>query len=107
MQFNETLHDGQSETKSAVTPAAFRLPEGFEQMRQVLCGDAFARIGDREAKKGVTVFQSGCYGSAARCELHRIRYEIPDDLLEAIGIQNHEMRTGGHNGNNFDSFCFC
>src|SRR5215831_17814699 len=95
MQLNQILHNGKSQTKSAVAVAALGLPERFKQMLQALCGDSFTRVFDAETKKRFCIFQCGSYRSALRRKLERIRNQIPDNLLKALGSRTASREVAG------------
>ncbi len=88
MKFDQIPHDRQAETKPAVAAASLRLPERLKQMRQIVGADSLPGIGNREMKTVIRVRKRDADGAALRRKLQRVGQEIPDNLLEALRIQN-------------------
>src|SRR5437899_733729 len=89
VELDDVLDDGQSEAEAAVRArrAAVALAETLEDQRKELAGDALAGVGDGDAH-GVALRLIGADRdrAARRRELHRVRKEIPDHLLQALGV---------------------
>ena len=89
MQLDDVLHDCQPESEAAVGArgAAVSLTEAFENVGEELARDARASVADDDACSAVGCFVDVNRDCAAdRRELHRIREQIPDHLLQPVGI---------------------
>src|SRR5256885_627188 len=89
VELDDVLDDGQSEPEAAVRArrAAVALAEALEDQRKELAGDALAGVGHGDAH-GVALELVGADGdrAARRRELDRVREQIPDHLLQALGV---------------------
>jgi hypothetical protein len=77
------------------------LGEAFESPRQKLGRDAGTRIGNADRKVAVALLYADADLTARGSELNRIGQQIPDDLLDAIGIAvelEAERRSDVHGG---------
>ena len=97
MQFGETTHERKSETGAAglTIVAIVDLVEGLEDLVDLFARDTRSVVahGDLEAAVARESADDG-NPSTFRCELHRIRTEVDQDLLEraVVGV---ERRRGG------------
>ena len=62
------------------------LGEPVEDMRQEVGRDAAARVRDRDLHLGAVALQAGLDAAAAWRELDRVREQVPDHLLQTVGI---------------------
>src|SRR5688500_18784119 len=83
MRLDDTPGDGESET-GATTPRPGRLPEAVEDPRQVVGGDAAARIGDPEDDPLIRRGRASRDPAACRRELDRVANEVLEDLQQSI-----------------------
>ena len=79
-------HKPQSQSSVDALGGAVRLPKVIEDIGQGLRVDAFASIGDRDLDEGVDPLELDFDVSALCCELNSIGEQVPDDLLQAIGV---------------------
>ena len=88
MQFDDVANDSESETEAAVLPrrAAIALPASFEQMRRYLRIEADARVVDDEAQLIAFRPELNVDPPPAARELDGVGHEIPDHLLQPVGI---------------------
>src|SRR6185436_7778250 len=88
VQFGKLAHHGESQAETAVLAfaAGIGLAEGIEYMREELPADAFAVVGDADFYLRAYARQCQCYVTAVPGELHRVRQQIPDDLLQPGGV---------------------
>ena len=88
------LHERQSEPEPAVGPraGAVALPEALEDVRHELGVDADAGVGDHDLGPSRHAAQADADLARRRRELDRIGDQVPDDLLETVGIA--EDRAG-------------
>ena len=88
MQFDKLTHDGQANAHSSMLPRAggVGLPETVKNIRQEFLGNACTRIDNPELDMRIGLFQNDLNRSVFGCELDRIRQQIPNDLLNPVGI---------------------
>ena len=81
-------HDGETETEAAVSAADRRLAlaEAVEHERQQVRPNALAGVRDGDPRHRVGPLQPDVHTTAHRRELDRVGEEVPDDLLQAIGV---------------------
>ncbi len=80
---------GDRQTEASPTDAAFLVGnpvEAFEDMRQALCRDAFARIGDRSQHFLPLATETNLDFAAGLVVLNGVCEQVEDDLLQAIAI---------------------
>ena len=95
MRLDELTGDGQAEAQATVLArgAAVRLPERVEHVRQELGFDAGAAVLNGQDEP-VFPRQPDIDLAVRRRELDGVREQVPDHLLQAIGIaQRHGRRT--------------
>src|SRR4051794_29154663 len=80
--------DRQSESQPSGGAAdhVFRLAEPVEHIWQEVRADSSAGVDYGEPGLLIRVAQLNSNGAGRWCELHRVRKQIPDDLLEAVLI---------------------
>ncbi len=90
-------HDGQPEPQPAVSAreAGIGLAEALEDMRQELGLDAAAVVGDGELCHVIDPPQSNADLAAPMPELRGIRNQVPDHLLQAVGVAVHDSAPAG------------
>src|SRR6266542_819049 len=88
VQFDEVPHDRQAETQPAVTAGrrAIGLRKTIEDVGQELGADADARVFDRDRRVVALALQAHGHAAVARRELHRVRQQVPEHLLQAIAV---------------------
>ena len=88
MQLHQVLDDGQPEAQT--TEAALRtrvlLPKPVEHVRQELRRDAGAGVVNHDRRLGAGALQPQLHAARLRRELDGVRQQVPDDLLQAIGV---------------------
>src|SRR5690606_23328470 len=88
VQLDEVPHDREPEAEPAVRArgGGVGLPEALEEPWQRRGADAGAVVADGEPDVAPGVRERDRDPAAARRELHRVRDEVPDHLLEALGV---------------------
>jgi hypothetical protein len=81
-------HDRKPQTEAAGLPGCpdLGLPKPLENIRQEVRADTHTGIADDDLDVRIHSFQPHLDATALRRELHRIGQQVPDDLLQAIGI---------------------
>src|SRR5262245_45941051 len=89
VHFHQTLHNGQSQSQSAVLPgdAAVGLAKPVEDMGQEFRSDSYAGVGHLDFSLSVRISESNFDGVTRRCELDGVVRQIPDHLLKPGGVQ--------------------
>src|SRR5688500_17372114 len=95
MHLDEVSYDREPAPEAALRPRArsVRLPERIEHAGQKCLLDADARVGDIDLVDGPVARE--LYGDDASRwrELDRVRQQIPDHLLQAVGIADCRHRV--------------
>src|SRR5688572_3554537 len=88
MQFYEMAHDGKSQTEPAVLACSrgVVLPEPVEDVREQIGADPRSAVDDADLDVRVHALQEHRDPPALRREFHRIREQVPDDLLQPVGV---------------------
>src|ERR1044071_239561 len=88
MQFGEVLGNGEPEPEAAVVTRErrVRLAEAFKYVWQEVGRDTSTRVADGDFDVRVDACQAQLHLAALRRELNGVRQEIPDELLQAVGI---------------------
>ena len=88
MQLRDLLDDGQAEAEAAVrtTRGAVGLPEALEHVRQNVGRDADAVVAHADDDPVGVALDIDDDAPVGETELHGIGDEVPDDLLQAVGI---------------------
>src|SRR5688572_27715239 len=88
VKFHQALHDRKSKAETAIRPGGggIGLPEPFENMRKKLRLDTDTRIGHNDFNERVHSLQQHLDISTLGRELDRIGKQIPDDLLQTVGV---------------------
>src|SRR5206468_1962579 len=86
--FEASAHDRKAEPEAPVAArhGAVRLTKPFENVRKKVAGDALTRVSHDNHGPGIDASQLDLDLSALGGELHRVRHEIPDNLLQAVVI---------------------
>jgi hypothetical protein len=94
-------NDGQAQAETAVLPFAgtVGLPKTVENVRQKFRRDAFAVVGDDDFDVRIDLFEPHLHFPVALGKLYRVREQIPDDLLQAVGV------AGNRSGVRIENFC--
>ncbi|MNV02306.1 hypothetical protein D3C71_925380 [compost metagenome] len=97
VQLHQLLGDGQAQPEAAVAPGggAIGLAEAAEQVAQELRGDAIAAVGDADRPVPAIAAQGHRHGAFGRGEFDRIGEQVPQHLLQARGIAEHQRRVVG------------
>src|SRR5204862_5483811 len=105
MQLNQMPHDGQPQSESALRARSrtVGLTETIENVREELRSNADARVGYVDSYLRIPAFGGDFDLSAFRRELDRIGKQVPEDLLQTIGIPQHAA-TRFHDGFQTDPF---
>jgi hypothetical protein len=95
VELHQVLDDGETETETTVHPGdgGVGLTESLEHVRQKLPRDPLAVVFDRDVNVRVLALQPHVHATALRREFHRVRQEVPADLLEAIGVAHDGPRV--------------
>src|SRR5689334_5604924 len=98
MEFDEVTGDpeAQSEARVLACRAAVSLPKPLEYMRKEIGFDSDPRVADGDFDVRVDPLESYLYSSLFGCEFHRIGDQIPDDLLQAVGVAGDRGRRVDH-----------
>src|SRR6185369_11544588 len=85
VQLDEVAHDREAEpeTAEAARRRAVVLPESLEDEGQEPRVDAASRVADGDRDVGNHAPELAANASAGRRELHGVRQEVPEDLLQA------------------------
>ena len=88
MELDEMAHDPQPESQPPELPPrpAVSLAEAFEQMRSDFRLESNSRIADGQAYLLIVARKRDTNLAARRRELDRVRQQVPNHLLEAVGI---------------------
>src|SRR5690606_4774033 len=91
MQFDELLHDRETEAESPVAAShrGVGLSKPLENVRQELRRNPFAGVAYRDFQVGIHTFEKHLNPASLRCELDRVREKIPNDLLQSSRIPHH------------------
>src|SRR5215471_659072 len=108
MHFDHVMHDGKSQSKSTISArgGTVGLAESFEDVRQKVRVDASAVIGDGNLCLTRREIQLRLNVSALTGELHGVREQIPDRLLQAARIAPDLAGPSERPDFELDSFCF-
>ena len=98
VQLDEVPHDREPEAEPAVHARgrAVGLPEALEDVRQELGRDALAGVARPTISTcEFTRRERDLHAAALRRELDRVRQQVPDDLLQPVGVAGDERRRAG------------
>ena len=95
VELDDVADDREAQPEPAVRPRghALGLTESVEHVGKELGGDALPRVGHADLRLALHARQPHHDATAGRRELHGVGEEIPDHLLQAVGIA-HEGRRG-------------
>src|SRR5690349_9178582 len=82
------MNDGKTKSETAMYPrrTRIRLTKAIENVRQKLFTDAHARITDNNLDMRIDALELHLDLPAFGRELHGVAQEVPDDLLQTIGV---------------------
>jgi hypothetical protein len=102
VELDDVLHERQTKTKAPVKAGrrAVFLPECFEDVGQDVRADAGARISDDQVHIQTGPHQRDVDMSARRGELHGIRKQIPNDLMQPIRRSLNGQHVGFYDNGN-------
>src|SRR5713226_2928568 len=87
---DEALYDGEADPASRNGRGLRAPPKAFEDVCQLLVGDAGAGIGDGDVGRAVVLGLAGAgldlHAAASRRELEGVRQQVAGDLVQPIGI---------------------
>src|SRR5262245_34516506 len=88
MQVHQVFDDGDTEAEAAESPlaAGVFLAKPVEDVRQEFRRDARARVADHDRGVAVRPLHPHHHTPVVRRELDRVRQQVADDLLQAIGV---------------------
>src|ERR1700761_7564005 len=69
--------------------ATIELSKAFKHVRQKLCWDSLPGIADRDLDVRINACQSHLNSTAFGREFHRVREQVPSNLLKTIWIPRH------------------
>src|SRR5438094_3728399 len=95
VQLDQVTHDGETKSDASVLtgPRTGGLPETFEDVRQEIWRNSDPGIADDDLDMRIDPFESHLDNAVLWREFDGIRHEVPDDLLQPIGITRD--RRGG------------
>src|SRR5215217_6878082 len=96
MKLNQVSHDREAESESAKTSCrgTIGLTKSIEYARQKLPLDALARVFHSHTRIRSMLLDAHTDLSAMWCELHRIRQQVPDDLVQARRVGGDRAESG-------------
>src|SRR5438093_13714475 len=99
VQFDQVTHDGETKSDASVLTGrpTVGLPETLEDVRQEIWRNSDPGIADDDLDMRIDPFESHLDNAVLWREFDGIRHEVPDDLLQPIGITRD--RRGGRNQN--------
>src|SRR5260370_28804314 len=108
MQFDQLPRDRESEPESAVDAGvwALGLAETIECVRQKIRADSLPRIASRADRLMTLPADANRHFALAGRELHRVGQQVPEHLLQALGIGAHYFRWSFALVLKLQSFCF-
>src|SRR5271170_2238562 len=88
MKFNQLFYDGKAQPKAAMAAGggSIGLTKPVENERKKLWLDTLAGVNHANFQMGVHSFQHHLDAAAFRGELHRIREQVPQYLLQTVYI---------------------
>jgi hypothetical protein len=94
---HQLLDDGQAQAQAVVPPrrAGVGLAEAVEDVGEEFGLDADAGVGDADLDVRVDPLEEHLHPAALGREFDGVGEEVPDDLLQAIGIGDDALRIGG------------
>ena len=111
MQLDNVPHDGQAQTESTnATRADISIPllrKAIEDVRQEFDWNANSVIRDRDLDVRIDAPKADVNAASLRRELHGIRKEIPEDLLQATSVAHHLAGVRIEHQLKAYPLCFC
>src|SRR5207249_4516565 len=74
------------------------LTESLEHVRKERGIDALARVADDDFHLPVGAQHTDLHAAASRSELDRVRKQVPEDLLQAVGVAEYGSETPRERG---------
>src|SRR5688572_18924922 len=98
MHFDDVANNRKTEPEAAgfAGRARLRLPEPLEYVREEIGLDSDARVADHDFDVGAYAPEPHLHAAVPRRELHRIRHEVPDHLLQSARIAGHRSYVRVH-----------
>ena len=92
VQLNQMSRNRKSQTETALFPRyrPLRLPEAIEHVRKKLRRDSVTSIADRQSCSRFYTGQIDTDTTVTRCELDRVREQVPDYLSQPVWIAFHQ-----------------
>jgi len=96
VRLDEMAHDREPESEAAGLSFATRIgaPKSFEEIRMKISGDSLAGVAYGYFDVRVRELQTYRHLPTVRGELHRVRQQVPDDLLKTLGVSGDRRRLG-------------
>ena len=96
VHFDDVANDRQAQSQAArlAGRARLRLTKSLEDIGQEVRADAHPGVADDDFDVGVHTFEAHLHAPVLRRELHRVRHQIPDDLLQTAWIAGHGAHAG-------------
>src|ERR1700752_2900069 len=109
MQFDELLDHSQPDTHTCLRTIGpgVCLTENLKYVRQERGVDSLPIVRHSQDNLIAIFLESHSDKTTARCELHRVVQQVPDDLLEPDRISPNEHQILGRYHLNVDLFAFC
>ncbi len=92
MLFHQVLDDGQPQAQAAMSAGggSVALAEAFEHVGQEFGADAHAVVADGNFELAVRLAQAHRHGAVPFRELEGVAEQVPDDLLQPVGVGRHD-----------------
>src|ERR1043165_3404313 len=96
MKLDQMANDREAQTKTTETPRrrTVRLSKTIEHARQKLGRDSLARVAHRDGRVRVVAGNANVDLAAVWGELHCVRKQVPNDLLQAGRVGGDRTETG-------------
>src|SRR5439155_10582192 len=96
VEFDDVPHDGEPESEAMSTAdRRLLLPEAVEHEGEEVRSNPLASIAHRDSRQRVGPLQPDVHPAPRWRELEGIGQEVPDDLLESIGIGRDRAEVAG------------
>src|SRR5256885_17152850 len=96
MKFDQMTNDGQAKSQPSVHPrrGAIALTESFEHVGQKRGFNTWSTVFNLNENVRGSLANDDFYFASIRSKFRRVRKNIPDHLLETIGIARDHSQTG-------------
>src|SRR5262249_61420544 len=88
VQLDQVAHNRQSQSQTALLSRgrALGLTETVKDVREKIRTDALTGVAHGDFDLRLALSQLHLHAPASRCELDRVREQVPDDLLQALRV---------------------